>query len=115
MVEEKKKVAAEAGSGGAGATAGKSRRTLRAGAEGEDVRAMQVSVVVRRPLVLARIRVARRACVWVGASAEVVRCHGPAQMCSCSGTPVTVIVTRAMLSTRPYFSVEFLHHLQSNS
>jgi hypothetical protein len=44
LVEEKKTaVAAKAEPAGTGA--GKSRRTLRAGAEGEDVRAMQVSVV----------------------------------------------------------------------
>jgi len=43
VVEEKK--AAPKAEAGSGAGAGKSRRTLRAGAEGEDVRAMQVCVV----------------------------------------------------------------------
>ncbi|CAD6263059.1 unnamed protein product [Miscanthus lutarioriparius] len=58
VVVEEKKVAVAKAEAGSGAGASKSRRTLRAGAR------------ARTPLVLARIRVARRACIWVGASAE---------------------------------------------
>lgn len=65
VVEEKKAAVAAKAEAGSGAGAGKSRRTLRAGAEGEDVRAMQVSVVAGLSFWLGFVLHAVRVSGWV--------------------------------------------------
>jgi len=65
VVVEERKVAAAKAEAGSGAGAGKSRRTLRAGAEGEDVRAMQVSVVAGLSFWLGFVLHAVRVSGWV--------------------------------------------------
>jgi len=66
VVEEKKvAVAAKAEAGSGAGDSSKSRRTLRAGAEGEDVRAMQVSVVVGLSFWLGFVLHAVRVSGWV--------------------------------------------------
>ena len=65
VVEEKKVAVAAKAEAGSGAGAGKSRRTLRAGAEGEDVRAMQVSVFTGLSFWLGFVLHAVRVSGWV--------------------------------------------------